>query len=68
MSVGQPHRSSVLLIERLLWNRALGGPARPQPVVVLLGPAGSGKSAALTSISRACGAGVVHALVNLPSR
>jgi len=64
MSVGQPHRSSVLLTERLLWNRALGGPSRPQPVVVLLGPVGSGKSTALTSISRACGAGVVHALVN----
>ncbi len=64
MSVGQPHRSSVLLTERLLWNRALGGPSRPQPVVVLLGPVGSGKSTALTSISKACGAGVVHALVN----
>ena len=64
MSVGQPHRSSVLLTERLLWNRALGGPSRPQPVVVLLGPAGSGKSTALTSISRACGAGVIHALVD----
>jgi hypothetical protein len=64
MSVRQPHRSSVLLTERLLWNRVLGGPSRPQPVVVLMGPVGSGKSTALTSISRACGAGVVHALVD----
>jgi hypothetical protein len=64
MSVGQPHQSSVLLTQRLLWNRALGGPSRPQPVVVLLGPVGSGKSAALKSISEACGAEVVHALVD----
>lgn len=64
MSVGQPHLSSVLLTQRLLWNRTLGGPSRPQPVVVLLGPVGSGKSTALKSISGACGAEVVHALVD----
>ena len=64
MSVGQPHRSSVLLTQRLLWNRALSGPSRPQPVVVLLGPVGAGKSTALTSISGACGAEVVHARVD----
>lgn len=62
MPTGQPHLSSVLLTHRLLWNRALGGPSRPQPVVVLLGPVGSGKSTALKSISGACGAEVVHAL------
>jgi hypothetical protein len=62
MSIGQPHLSSVLLTQRLLWNRTLGGPSRPQPVVVLLGPVGSGKSTALKSISGACGAEVVHAL------
>jgi len=64
MPIGQPHLSSVLLTRRLLWNRALGGPSRPQPVVVLLGPVGSGKSTALESISGACGAEVVHALVD----
>lgn len=64
MSVDQLHQSSVLLTRRLLWNRALGGQPRPQPVVVLLGPVGSGKSAALKSISGACGAEVVHALVD----
>ncbi|MGH3719239.1 MAG: hypothetical protein ACRDRI_10480 [Pseudonocardiaceae bacterium] len=63
MSVGQPHLSSVLLTQRLLWN---GEPSRPQPVVVLLGPVGSGKSTALKSISGACGAEVVHALVDFP--
>ncbi|MBV9010733.1 MAG: hypothetical protein JO272_01570 [Pseudonocardiales bacterium] len=62
MWVGQPY----LLTQRLLWNRALGGQPRPQPVVVLLGPVGSGKSEALKSISRACGAEVVHALVDFP--
>jgi ABC-type hemin transport system ATPase subunit len=62
MPASQPHLSSVLLTHRLLWNRALGGPSRPQPVVVLLGPVGSGKSTALKSISGACGAEVVHAL------
>jgi hypothetical protein len=62
MPIGQRHLSSVLLTQRLLWNRALGGPSRPQPVVVLLGPVGSGKSTALKSISGACGAEVVHAL------
>jgi hypothetical protein len=64
MSIGQPHLSSVLLTQRLLWNRACGGRSRPQPVVVLLGPVGSGKSTALKSISRACGTEVVHALVD----
>lgn len=62
MPIGQRHLSSVLLTQRLLWNRELGGPSRPQPVVVLLGPVGSGKSTALKSISGACGAEVVHAL------
>lgn len=60
MSIGQPHLSSVLLTQRLLLNR----PACPQPVVVLLGPVGAGKSTALTSISQACGAEVVHARVD----
>jgi hypothetical protein len=64
MPVDQPHLSSVLLTQRLLWHRTLGGPSRSQPVVVLLGPVGSGKSTALESISAACGAEVVHALVD----
>lgn len=66
MSIGEPHLSSVLLTQRLLWNRALGGPSRQQPVVVLLGPVGSGKSTALKSISEACDAEVVHALADFP--
>ncbi|MGH3852974.1 MAG: hypothetical protein ACRDR6_05640 [Pseudonocardiaceae bacterium] len=64
MSIGRPHESSVLLTQSLLWNRELGGPPRPQPVVVLLGPVGSGKTTALKSISEACGNEVVHALVD----
>lgn len=51
---------STSLTRRLLWNRQVGEPAGPQPVVVLLGPTGSGKSEALDSISRDCGSGVVH--------
>lgn len=66
MSNGQQQLSSVMLAQRLLWNRTLDGPSRPQPVVVLLGPVGSGKSTALTSISRACGADVIHARVDFP--
>lgn len=61
MSIDQPHRSSVLLTQRLLWNPARGRRSRPQPVVVLLGPVGSGKTTALKSISQACGTEVVHA-------
>lgn len=52
---------SASLARRLLWNRAVDeGPAAPPVVVVLLGPAGSGKTEALESISRDCGSGVVH--------
>ncbi|MER7082505.1 hypothetical protein SAMN02982929_02427 [Saccharopolyspora kobensis] len=51
---------SASLTRRLLWNRQVGEPAGPQPVVVLLGPTGSGKTEALNSISRDCGSGVVH--------
>lgn len=51
---------SAWLARRLLWNRQVGEPASPQPVVVLLGPTGSGKTEALNSISRDCGSGVVH--------
>jgi len=46
---------------RLLWNRARGETARPLPVVVLIGPAGSGKSQALRTVSRDLADGVVHA-------
>jgi hypothetical protein len=49
-------------INELAFNREVdGGAARPVPVVVLLGPAGSGKSDALDSISAACAETVVHA-------
>lgn len=51
---------SVALTRRLLWNRKVGGAAGQQPVVVLLGPAGAGKTEALKSISLDCGSGVVH--------
>lgn len=53
--------TTVVLARRLLWNRPLDGRPRQQPVVVLLGPVGSGKSTALTKISRDYGGGVVHA-------
>lgn len=60
MSTGEPHRSSAArLVQRLLWNWV--GRTRQQPVVVLLGPVGAGKSRELQSISEGCGAGVVHA-------
>lgn len=62
MPVGESYESSIKLTRSLLWNRPLGGASRPPPIAVLLGPVGSGKSTALRSISRACGADVVHAL------
>ncbi|MDI2029904.1 hypothetical protein QFW96_14835 [Saccharopolyspora sp. TS4A08] len=52
---------SAMLARRLLWNRAVDEPSSAQPVVVLLGPTGSGKTRALQSISQDCGNGVVHA-------
>ncbi len=63
MSVGEEQLSSAsMLAQRLLWNRALGARPRLQPVVVLLGPVGAGKTWALRSISGDCGDGGVHAL------
>lgn len=56
--------TTVALVQRLLWNRRVGGPAQPLPVVVLLGPWGSGKSTALETVSRSCGRGVIHAHVD----
>lgn len=53
--------SAQLLSRRLLWNRKVDQQSRPQPVVVLLGPVGSGKTHALKSISRDCDGAVVHA-------
>lgn len=52
-----------MLARRMLWNWPAGSgkPSRPQPVIVLLGPVGSGKSHALDSLGAMCGAGVVHA-------
>ncbi|HEX6355192.1 MAG TPA: hypothetical protein VF106_19740, partial [Actinophytocola sp.] len=53
--------NSTRLAQNLLYNRGRGGRARPAPVVVLLGPSGAGKTHALRTLSRDCGAGVVHA-------
>jgi hypothetical protein len=62
MSFGELKLTSAqLLYRRLLWHRALDEPPRRQPVVVLLGPVGAGKSTALSSISDDCGDSVVHA-------
>ncbi len=60
-SEGVVINTTVVLARGLLWNRPPGGRKRQQPVVILLGPVGAGKSAALTAISRDCGGGVVHA-------
>lgn len=50
-----------LLSRRMLWNRKVEEQFPPQPVVVLLGPTGSGKTSALKSISEDCGSAMVHA-------
>ncbi|KZB79484.1 hypothetical protein AVL48_18085 [Amycolatopsis regifaucium] len=55
------HSPAVLLARRMLINRETGNPSRPQPVAVLLGPVGSGKTTALEAIRRDLGWGVVHA-------
>ncbi|MEB3365824.1 hypothetical protein [Saccharopolyspora mangrovi] len=52
---------SAMLARRLLWNRAVDEPSSAHPIMVLLGPTGSGKTRALQSISQDCGNGVVHA-------
>lgn len=56
--------SAIVLARRLRWNRAVDGQPRPQPVVVLLGPVGSGKSFTLTSMEEDCGDAVVHARID----
>lgn len=56
--------SATLLARRLRWNRAVGEDLRPQPVVVLLGPVGSGKTSALDSMEADCGDSVVHARID----
>jgi hypothetical protein len=62
MTTGEPSLSSAqLLARRLLRNRKVDEQSRPLPVVVLLGPAGSGKSHALKSINDDCGGVIVHA-------
>lgn len=65
MPVGEPGQSSSLLLaRRMLWNRDVGQPPRPLPIIILLGPAGSGKTNALNAISRDFDWGVVHARFN----
>src|SRR5260370_14266866 len=63
IGAGNTGASSVSqLARRLLWNQIIAGNARPLPVVVLLGPAGAGKTWALNAISQEYGSSVVHAL------
>lgn len=63
MAVGEAQISdSMMLARRLRWNRAVNERPGPQPVVVLLGPVGSGKTHTLESIEQDCGTAVVHAL------
>ncbi len=53
LGAGNTGASSVSqLARRLLWNQILAGKSRPLPVVVLLGPAGAGKTWALNAISQ----------------
>lgn len=56
-----PHFAQALA-GRMLWSQAVGERPRPQPMVVLLGPAGAGKTTAVESISGYCGSRVVHTL------
>jgi hypothetical protein len=68
MASGEPAHPNVnLLVRRLLPSQANGEPARPQPVVVLLGPVGAGKTRALESVRSACGSGTVHACFDFDS-
>ncbi|MGW4131821.1 hypothetical protein [Amycolatopsis japonica] len=55
------HSPAVQFARRMLINRETGNPSRPQPVTLLLGPVGSGKTTALEAIRRDLGWGVVHA-------
>ncbi|GLZ43360.1 hypothetical protein [Actinokineospora sp. NBRC 105648] len=47
-------------LRRMLWRRV----DRPEPIVALLGPPGSGRGAALEALSRVCGGTVVHANID----
>ena len=60
-SCGSDHPTVARLARRLLLSQVLHEPTRPQPVVVLLGPVGAGKTHALRSVSARCGSGIVHA-------
>jgi len=57
-----------LLARRLRWNRAVSEPPRQQPITVLLGPVGSGKTTELAAIARDCGGGIVHATFDFDGR
>ncbi|MBB1151707.1 hypothetical protein [Amycolatopsis dendrobii] len=60
--LGEPHvLTAAELFVRQAFRRPAEGTAVPEPVVALLGPKGSGKSAALKTISAACGGTLVHA-------
>lgn len=62
MAVRVQLSSASRLTQRLLWNAPPGKAGHPLPIVILLGPAGADKSGTLESISRDCGATVVHSL------
>jgi len=59
---GEPQLTSTTrAVRNLLYNRGRGEQPRPLPVLVFLGPVGAGKTHAMKTLSRDCGAGVVHA-------
>lgn len=59
--MGDFRSSALMLARRMLWYQEVGQLPRPLPMVVLLGPSGSGKSEATKAISRHFAWGVVHA-------
>lgn len=56
--------SATLLARRLRWSWTAGEEPRPQPVVVLLGPIGAGKTSTLDMMASDCGDAVVHARID----
>lgn len=61
MPDGEYQLSSTTRIVRELLYRERSEPPRPLPVLMFVGPVGAGKTHAMRTLSRDCGAGVVHA-------